>query len=186
MGKTKDMEGKITTANNLPEKQNILDTELVKFNEAVSIAPNPAWIKINKFANNARYIPIRIIENLLRTVFGVYQTEFAGEPKIMGNSVVVHVHLKVYHPVLNQWITYAGIGAVPIELEAQKVDQKTGQIIREGARHNLDFEKINSKALHKNVPAALSFAISNAAKKIGRIFGSDLNDDENSTIYNKR
>lgn len=164
----------------------ILTDELVNFNRAVNMQPKAEWIKINKYSNNARYIPIRTIENLLRTVYGVYQTEMVHEPKIIGNSVVCSIHLKVWHPILNEWITYAGTGAVPIELEAQKVDEKTGQILKEGARHALDFEKINSKALHKNVPAALSFAISNAAKKIGAIFGSDLNDDESSTIYNSR
>ena len=33
----------------------------------------------------------------------------------------------------------------------------------------IDFANINPKALHKNVPSALSFAVSNAAKKIGKI-----------------
>ena len=47
-----------------------------------------------------------------------------------------------------------------------------------GARNNIDFEYINSKAMHKNVPAALSFAVNNAAKKIGRLFGSHLNSTE--------
>ena len=30
-------------------------------------------------------------------------------------------------------------------------------------------------ALHKNLPAAYAFAVKNAAKKIGAIFGADLN-----------
>ena len=74
-----------------------------------------------------------------------------GANKIIGNSVVVEVALKVYHPILKDWLSYPGIGAVPIEVE-------------KGA-HPVDFTKIKPKALHKNAPSALSFAINNAAKK---------------------
>lgn len=156
---------------------------LQKFDDALNKKPDTAWIKHNKFANNAAYLPIRIVENMLRSVFGVYQVEMIGHPHILGNCVVVSVHLKVLHPILNEWLVYAGTGAVPIELKATKTDKKTGQVIEEGARSPLDFERINPKALHKNIPAALSFAVSNAAKKIGKRFGSDLNNDELSENY---
>lgn len=145
-------------------------TNLKKFNDVINQEPLPAWIKVNKYSDNAKYIPIRIIEDLLRSLFGVYQTEIIGQPHIIGNSVVISVHLKVYHPVLKEWLTYSGVGAVPIELEKNATP--------------LEFDKIKSKALHKNIPAAKSFAVSNAAKSIGRIFGNDLNNDEISTIYN--
>jgi hypothetical protein len=141
-----------------------------KLNDYLNREPKKEWIQVNKFSDNAKYLPIRIVENLLRSFFGVYQTEIVGQPHIIGNSVVVSVHLKVYHPILKEWLTYAGIGAVPIELE-------------KGASP-LQFEQIKAKALHKNIPAAKSFAVSNAAKSIGRIFGSDLNNDEISTVYN--
>lgn len=147
-----------------------LFTNLKNFNDLLNKEPLPAWIKVNKYSENAKYIPIRIIEDLLRSLFGVYQTEIIGQPNIIGNSVVVSVNLKVYHPVLKEWINYSGVGAVPIELE-------------KGAAP-LQFDLIKSKALHKNIPAAKSFAVSNAAKSIGKIFGCDLNNDEISTVYN--
>jgi hypothetical protein len=145
-------------------------THLLKFNEHLSTAPKPEWIKVNKFSDNAQYLPIRKIEDLLRSFFGTYQVEMIGQPHILGNSVVISVHLKVFHPILREWLTYAGTGAVPIELE-------------KGATP-LQFELIKAKGLHKNIPAAKAYAISNAAKSIGRVFGSDLNNDETSEIYN--
>lgn len=155
---------------------------ILKFNETLNKPPRPEWIKSNRYSQNAKYLPIRIVENMLRSIFGIYQVEMIGAPHILGNCVVVSVHLKVLHPVLGEWLTYAGTGAVPIELKATKTD-KEGKVLEEGARNALDFERINLKALHKNVPAALSFAVSNAAKKIGKRFGSDLNNDELSENY---
>jgi hypothetical protein len=143
---------------------------LLQFNNYLNKPPKLEWVKVNKHAQNAKYLPIRIVESLLRSFFGVYQVEMNGQPHIIGNSVVVSVQLKVFHPILKEWLTYAGVGAVPIQLE-------------QGA-NPLEFDKIKAKALHMNIPAAKSFAVSNAAKALGRIFGSDLNNDEISQIYN--
>jgi len=135
------------------------------FNKKLDAKPKPDWIKKNPYSENALYIPIRIVESLLRSYFGTYQVLMVGEPKVIGNSIIVNVHLKVYHPIFEEWIIYAGTGAVPIQL-------------KKDALNPLDFQKMLPKALHKNVPAALSFAVSNAAKKIGSIFGGDLNSNE--------
>jgi len=94
----------------------------------------------------------------------VYQVEFASPVKLIANSVVAEVHLKVYHPVLKEWLCYAGVGAVPVQLER-------------GASV-MEIDKMNKMAMQKNAPAALSFAVSNAAKKIGKVFGSEINDDK--------
>ena len=138
------------------------------FKALVNTSPRPQWVRVNKYSQNARYLPIRIVEELLNEIFPAWQAKQIGEPKILCHSVVISVDLQVYHPIIGQWLTYPGVGAVPIELER-------------GAEPT-DFTKINPKALHKNVPAALSFAISNAAKKIGPLFGSRLNNDSNETI----
>lgn len=135
-----------------------------EYKRLVNTNPKPNWIKQNKYSQNANYLPIGIVEELLSMFFPYWGVEMHGEPKILGNCVVISVHLIVFNPILNREIKYAGVGAVPIEVES-------------GASP-LDFNKINSKALHKNVPAALGFATSNAAKKIGKIFGSHLNRKE--------
>ena len=104
---------------------------------------------------------------MLNGLFPFVQVEQQGQPQILGNSVVISVQLKVYNPIIGQWMSYAGVGAVPIELEKNAKP--------------LEFEKITPKGLHKNVPSALSFAVSNAAKKLGPLFGSHLNSKE--TMY---
>lgn len=142
-------------------------TSLSDFNGLINTSPRAKWVKQNKYSQNANYLPIRIVEELLSEIFPFWQVEQVGEPKILGNSVVISVNLRVFNPLIGQWLNYAGVGAVPIEVEK--------------GSHPTDFTKINPKALHKNVPAALSFAVSNAAKKIGKLFGSHLNSNE--TMY---
>lgn len=148
----------------IDNKGDLKYTTISEFKTLVSTTPRAQWVRVNKYSQNAKYLPIRIVEELLTEVFPFWQVEQIGEAKILGNSVVVSVNLKVFNPLIGQWLNYAGIGAVPIE-------------VKSGA-HPTDFTKINPKALHKNVPAALSFAVSNAAKKIGKLFGSQLNSNE--------
>jgi len=135
-------------------------------------APRPNWIKTKKFGQPIKYIPIRVAESLLRELFPAHQIIQHGEPKILGNSVVVSVEVKVYNPFFG-WMTYAGVGAAPIQLEKSVYDKDKNLI--SGARNAIDFERINATGLHKVVPAAMGFAVSNAVKKIGKIFGSELN-----------
>lgn len=162
------MENQLTVINTdlIPVDKNGNPTyvDLPTYHKIINTDPSKTWIKSNPFSNNAKYIPIGIIEELLNKIYPFWQVEHHGEAKILGNSIVVHVHLKVFNPILNQWLTYAGIGAVPIE-------------VQKGA-NPIEFDKINAKAMHKNVPAALSFAVNNAAKKIGKLFGSHLNRED--------
>ena len=139
-------------------------TSISEFKNLVATSPRPEWVKVNKYSQNAKYLPIRIVEELLSEIFPFWQVEQVGETQILGNSVVVSVNLKVFNPLIGQWLSYAGIGAVPIEVKKDA--------------HPTDFTQINPKAMHKNVPAALSFAVNNAAKKIGKLFGSQLNSTE--------
>ncbi len=139
-------------------------TDLASFKTLVDSNPHSNWIKTNKYSDNAKYLPIRIVEELLSGVFPFWEAHQVGEPKLIGNSIVISVNLRVYNPLLGHWLNFPGVGAVPIEMEKNA--------------HPTDWEKVKPKALHKNAPAALSFAISNAAKKIGRLFGSHLNSSE--------
>ena len=139
--------------------------DMETYHRLINSHPKKDWIAKNQ---NVKYLPIRCVEELLRQIFPAWQVEQNGQPQLIGNSIVVSVHLKVYHPILQDWLTYAGVGAFPIQL-------------KRGSKP-LDFDNIITTALHKNVPAALSFAVNNAAKKIGKIFGSHLNSTE--TIYN--
>lgn len=153
------------------EASKLVPAKLIKFNSLLEQKPRNEWIKKNA---GIEYVPIRIVEDLLTSFFGDWSVEFpeGGTPRQLGNSIVCSVLLVVTNPVTGKERRLPGTGAVPIQLEQQKVD-KDGNY-KSGKRNNLDFENIVTTAIQKNAPAALSFAISNAAKKLGRIFGGNL------------
>ena len=141
---------------------------LARFNELIDRPPNPRHVDTNQYSQGAKYLPIRVVESTLRIIFPAHQIVSLSDPLVIGNSVVMRARIKVLHPVMMEWFEYDGVGAVPIEVKK--------------GHSPLDFDNINPKALHKNVPAAYSFAVSNAAKKIGRVFGSHLNTAENQVV----
>lgn len=129
------------------------------FMEKVNKKPNPSAIQRNPYSNNAQYIPIGILENALDSLFmGLWKTDNLNY-SIELNSVICTIDLHFYHPITKQWLTRSGAGAVPVEL-----DKETKQL--------------NTKALHKNFPAAKAFAFRNAVQSIGDRFGRSLNRKE--------
>jgi len=109
-----------------------------------------------------QHVPIASIEaGLKKFFFGLYKIEIV-DYKMIVNEICVHVRISVFHPILREWLAYDGLAAVPVQQDSgSKVDQ---------------FMQTKKKdALHKNLPAAYAFAVKNAAKKIGSIFGADLN-----------
>lgn len=109
-----------------------------------------------------QHLPIGVIENLLKKYFfGLYKIEIIDYRMIV-NEITVHVRISVFHPILRQWLCYDGISAVPVQ-------QNSGSPVDQ-------FMQTKKKdALHKNLPSAYAFAVKNAAKKIGAVFGADLN-----------
>ena len=79
---------------------------------------------------------------------------------IVSDSIIYPIDLIVYHPILKDWLTFNGVGAVPLHTA------KTGISI----------------AIHGNTPLARAFAVQNAAKSIGRLFGSSLNNEEDEMM----
>jgi hypothetical protein len=109
-----------------------------------------------------QHVPIGVIENNLKKYFfGLYKIEIVNYNMIV-NEICVHVRISVFHPILKEWLTYDGLSAVPVQQDA-------------GSRVNQFMDTKKKDALHKNLPAAYAFAVKNAAKKIGSIFGADLN-----------
>lgn len=147
----------------------------------------PRVIKANQFAGGARYVPIEEMEMSLDELFvGQWETRIIPPgAKLIGNAIVYDLEIRFRHPVTGNWLTRAGSGSCKIELRAHKKD-RNGNIIERGAEHALDFEKINSSALERNVPSAKAMAFRNACQSIGQMFGRDLNRDEArqySSIY---
>jgi hypothetical protein len=124
---------------------------------------SPAVTKINKFQNNAKYIPISHIQTLLdQLFFGLWQTKnFTYQ--VVGNELIGRVELWVYHPVIKEWLVRTGVAATQIR-------QNKGAAITD----------INSKiknALEMDAPHLYADCIKSACKTLGPAFGRDLNRD---------
>ena len=153
---------------NLPTLPEIIESKLpardkeTGYNVLMNIKPPASWIKINKYANNSKYIPIDKVEFLLTKIFGRFKVEII-RTQLMGNSVEATVRLHYFHPVYKEWDWMDGIGAKNIQCDA-------------GASAS-DWSKIKIDGVQKASPIAVSEAEKNAAKKLGRLFGRDLNRD---------
>lgn len=134
-----------------------------KLNTLLQKDPDKAWIKEHPFAKGVKYIPIEKIEMLLRQVFGKFEVK-VNDYKVIANSIAVHITLTVIDPVTSERISQDGLGAMPIQLD--KDSEPT------------DFTKIKNNAIMLALPSAESYAIKDAAEKIGKLFGSDLNRKE--------
>lgn len=142
----------------------------------INTHPRKEWIKKHPFNKKVDYLPVGKIEMLLDQIFGIWDFTVV-DYKLIGNAVTVHIKLKVKNPKTGDWIERDGLGAVPLELEATEYD-KAGNVTKQGAKHACDFEKLNRMAIMKNLPAAKSFALKDAADTLGNLFGRSLNRDK--------
>ena len=131
-----------------------------KLNVLLNAPPNPKWVKDHPFAKGVKYIPIERVEYLLTRLFIKWRVE-VKVIQIIANSVVVTIRLHYQNVEDNDWSWQDGIGAAPIQTESKA-----------GA---MEWDKVRSDAVMKAAPAAESYAIKDAAEKIGKIFGKDLN-----------
>jgi len=122
--------------------------------------PPKEWIKDHPFAKNVKYIPIERIEYLLTRIFLRWNVEIKSI-QIIANSVTVCIRL-YYQDVLSDKLLWQdGVGAAPIQT-------------KQGAGA-MEWDKTLNDAVMKAAPAAESYAIKDAAEKIGKLFGKDLN-----------
>lgn len=149
----------------MTEIKNILSAgamrlKLGELNKILSQPPKPEWIQDHKFAKRTvngkeepvQYIPIGIIEDALRDLFGMFLIT-VKEFKHIHNSVSISITLRIPSPLNDdpgiEWLETDGIGGYPI------------------------FD--GSYGVQMALPAAKSFAIKDAAETLGKIFGSDIN-----------
>ncbi len=140
-----------------------MTADLSKENELqvlLNSAPPEKWIQVNQLANGSKYIPIDKIEYLLTRLFVKWWVEVL-EYKIIANSCAVHVRLYYTSPITGETLHQDGLGAAPMQ-----TDKGAGAI---------DFNQIKNAAVQMALPAAETYAVKDAAEKIGRIFGKDLN-----------
>jgi hypothetical protein len=145
----------------------VLKGEQNKINILLNQEPAPAWIKDHPFAKGVKYIQIERIEYLLTRLFIKWRIE-VKQIQTIANSCVVTVRLHYQNIEDQEWSWQDGIGAAPIQTEAKA-----------GA---MEWDKVRSDAVMKSAPAAESYAVKDAAEKIGKIFGKDLN-RKDSVMY---
>lgn len=131
-----------------------------QFLQVVNQDPPAEWVKPHPIAKGVVYMPIERIELLLTRIFQEWWVEILREGQL-ANSLFVTVRLHYKDPIDGEWRKQDGTGAAPI-----KTDK---------GESPANMSAIKNDAVMTGLPAAESFAIKDAAEKIGRLFGKDLN-----------
>lgn len=121
--------------------------------------PPSVWIKEHPYAG-VPYIPIDKIEYLLTKIFRKWWVEIKNT-QLIANSVAVTVRLFYINPITGVTEWQDGIGAQPLQ-----TDKGAGAT---------DFNAVKSNAVQLALPSAESYAIKDAAEKLGKLFGKDIN-----------
>lgn len=131
--------------------------------------PHASWLKQHptvKAKNNhgqlvpAQYLPIDKVEFLLTRIFQEWRVE-VKEVQALFQSIAVTVRLHYRNPLTGEWCYQDGCGASPVQTDSGK--------------SAADLGAIKSAGVQMAVPSAESYAIKDAAEKLGALFGKDLN-----------
>lgn len=154
-------------------------------NKILNAEPHPSWLQPHPIAKkkieteNGKmevpcvYVTVQRMEWLLTNIFIVWNLEILTV-QLIANSVCVTVRLHYLNPVTNEKCFSDGVGAAPIQ-----TDSAAGAV---------EFQRMKSNAIQIGAPAAESFAFKDAAEKLGKIFGKDLNRSDKvfyDNIYSK-
>lgn len=131
-----------------------------KLREYLNKNPPQDWIKEHPFAKGVKYLPIDKTETLLDVIFQDWRVEIKSISQL-AQSVCAVVRLHYRDPVTGEWTFHDGVGATPL-----KTDKGFSAA---------DLAHIKSDAVATGAPAAVAFALKDAADHIGKIFGRDLN-----------
>lgn len=126
----------------------------VREHETVQIKANGMWTPL-------KYLPIDKVKFLLNRIFGLGWKDEVVSYREVFNSVIVHLRLHYCIPGTTVWLSHDGIGAVGVQTDK---DAKAS-----------DLQRIKADGVMKAAPAAASYALSNAAEKLGDQFGGNLN-----------
>lgn len=142
-----------------------------QFLELVNNPPEDDWVKAHPIAKmdvieNGKkkkvpipYLPVERVEWLLTQIFFSWSLEIKSV-QLLANSIVVVIRLHYINPVTGVQEYQDGVGAVALQTDSGH-----------GAT---DFNALKHDSVMKAAPAAESYALKDAAEKIGRIFGTDL------------
>lgn len=134
--------------------------------DLLAVPPEEHELQTNKFAKNAKFLPISYVENKLDELFfGAWEiTDFHCQ--VVANEVLGWLQLRVFHPLLQIWLSRTGTAAVQIQMISQN---KGG----DGDITNVRNKIVNT--LVKDFPHLKAECLKNAAKSLGKAFGRDLN-----------
>jgi hypothetical protein len=149
------------------------DPELAFKNDELNLwlsqSPAPSWIKYHPkiSVKNEQgqsvplaYLPIDKVKYLLTYIFQEWDSEILSVQQVF-QSVVVSVRLHYMNPATGKMRFKDGVGAVGVQTDKGETAS--------------NLAAIKYDAVMKAAPAAESYAIKNAAEKIGNIFGAGLN-----------
>lgn len=140
---------------------NTLREKIQNFQKILHKEPPPDEIRVNKQANNSKYVPISFLEMKLDELFfGIWSTK-NFQSKTVVNEEVGSIELWYFHPTAKTWLCRVGAGAVMIQ---QKKDSEITDI---GA-------KIKN-TMTKDYPHLKAECFRNACLSLGKAFGRDLN-----------
>ena len=142
--------------------------EIDKLTELLNLNPPTEWVKKNKFAGNSSYIPIDKIEYLLKTLIKRYRIEVTGQGTAF-NGVWVTVRVHYVDMITGEWMYHDGIGSEAIQTKSGTSPS--------------DLINITQGAISIAFPKAKTAAIKDACHHFGRLFGSDLNRESESDLY---
>jgi hypothetical protein len=151
---------------NLPSYQDLVSGDIEKkeaqneLNRLLNMPPATVWLKKHPLAANVKYIPIERVEWLLTKLFITWWVDIKTVG-VIANSVVVTITLNYKDILTDEILHQDGVGAAPIQVD-------------KGAKA-MDAVSTKHDAVMKAAPAAESYAIKDAAEKIGKLFGKDLN-----------
>lgn len=142
--------------------------DIDKLTELLNSNPPKEWIKKNKYAGNSSYIPIDKIEYLLKTLIKRYKIEITGQGTAF-NGVWTTVRVHYVDMISGEWYYHDGIGSEAIQTKA--------------GTSASDLINITQGAISIAFPKAKTAAIKDACHHFGRLFGSDLNRESESDLY---
>lgn len=147
-----------------------------ELNLLLNQSPHDKWIKkhpiitvLNDEGKNTKlqYLPVEKVEFLLTRIFQEWRREVKAVQLIL-NSVVATVRIHYKNPVTGEWSYHDGVGACPIQTDSQAAAG--------------DFSKLKTAGVQMAAPAAVSYALKDAAECLGKLFGKDLNRRDTSAF----
>ena len=138
--------------------------EEIEVMKLLNESPNSKAVKHNKFANNAAYLDVGMIEAQLDRFFGSLHWSFVvSKLEVQINAIICVGELIIFYK--DRQIRRSGVGACEIQMS-------------KGSKE-VTHSNMSPKAMERDAPKAKSQALKNAAHSLGDAFGRSLNRDYN-------